>query len=419
MIVFPGLKAIMMSNTRYNPFTEQTAGKYFVGRETELQQFEAHLRGLRAGAPKHLYVAGLHGTGKTSYLERVVVVGREQGFVAERARLDKKRLPAERLALDHVHTIMRSIVKAVEEKIRAVAGKDPPPLVAEWDREGSEQFRQARLGSVASDAMAEDFEMLETVVREHELPGVVLGIDEGQRLEATALSALKNALQDRTGFLLILSLRLAAAPLGAVEAGREILNEKAIEAEADIGASRFFLSGVAMGPFKDDSEAVDCLRKRLAGNAIQFSETVMRDIARIERRVPRGLISLASDVYDRADRVNVEVVGEEVLDAAFRESDRHRAVFADVLTLLDNLSKVGHDAIRALIARGGGATAGELSEQLHPSIPTDVRAVLASAISAELDRVCELSLGCSRVNDHYEIGDSAQAYALACLLRAQ
>ena len=50
-----------------NPFTETKAGKYFVGREEEIDQFKYYLNGLRSGNPNHFYVAGVHGTGKTFF----------------------------------------------------------------------------------------------------------------------------------------------------------------------------------------------------------------------------------------------------------------------------------------------------------------------------------------------------------------
>ena len=87
----------------YNPFSENTAGKYFVGRDEQLLKFKKLISGLLQGSPTHLYVTGVHGTGKTSYLAKLGEVAADYGVLSALTTLDGAR-PARH----HIKLIKRS-----------------------------------------------------------------------------------------------------------------------------------------------------------------------------------------------------------------------------------------------------------------------------------------------------------------------
>ena len=98
----------MAKSPYVNPFTEASAGPYFVGRESQIQTLSINLNGLKAKNPNHLYVVGLHGAGKTSFLQKAIEIAEEEGFLGVIPILD-----ADRLAKDHISTILRAIVKGL------------------------------------------------------------------------------------------------------------------------------------------------------------------------------------------------------------------------------------------------------------------------------------------------------------------
>jgi hypothetical protein len=397
----------------YNPFTKGVAGKYFVGREEQLTQFANHLRGLEGRAPDHIYVAGLHGTGKTSYLERLTHLAADAGFVAAMTTAADKAT-----ARDQVVAIVEAIVEKLHERL--VQSDTAPPILEDWNR-GSESklFRVPRspTRSPASDLLLKDFQRLEKYMTQANLPGVVICVDEGQRLEPDALSAFKNSLQQCTYFLMALSLRLPTATGGAVAAGRMLLDEKANAAEGDFGASRFFGTGIEIGPFKDDGEAADCLRRRLSGNVITFAESVIDQIVQIEARVPHAMIQLASSVYVAAANRGQAVVEEDLLASVFQS--QHAAVVTEAVKLLDDSSEVTRGVLRSLVAIAAPATPEDVATQMYPGTVGDPLQHLVRLVRAELERIAESSACCMKMNDHYRIADPARAYALQRVLRSE
>jgi signal recognition particle GTPase len=74
------------------PFNEQTAaGDFFVGREDRIKQFENYLAGLKNKNPNHMYVVGVNGTAKTSYLQKLSdIASKENLLTIERFTRDNK-----------------------------------------------------------------------------------------------------------------------------------------------------------------------------------------------------------------------------------------------------------------------------------------------------------------------------------------
>jgi hypothetical protein len=393
-----------LAQQAYNPFTEQVAGEYFVGREEQIELFQGALAGLREGNPRHLYVAGVHGTGKTSYLAKLIEISRAGGFIGTVATLD-----AAASTKQHVSTILKSVIASIDaaqQPDSAGAGA----LRRDWDLdETSQYFRLPKNELLESDDLRHDFNFLLTEARTHGVKGIAVCIDEGQRIDPFAFSALKNALQSLSGYLVVISLRIVQDKSSAVEQGRRILEDKATEAEGDIGASRFFVRGVPLGPFSSEDEVRQCVKKRLTDNVISFDEEVINEVGHITGRLPSSIIALSSDIYDLAVETSSVIAGMPTLNASFQR--RFSEYYSPALSLVGSLSHGGRAILHALLALGRPVTVVEVVLQAYPSMPSDVGPTLAAGISGELGRLCQSSL-CIQKDDKFEIANSYARYAL-------
>jgi AAA ATPase domain len=273
----------------YNPFSERPAHEYFVGREEQLDAFQAGLRDLRADSPGHMFVAGLDGTGKTSFLARLKEIANDAGLAGCGIKLNDPKAVTEpaKLPIENVSAIIRSVAERVDlgdpsSKMR---------LADDWDK-GSQSniFRQTRASEVRTDLMTSDFARLAEYARAKSMERIVICVDEGQWLAPSALSAIKNALQDSDRYLVVLSIRVPALDGDAITAGRGLLDTNALAATGDIGASRFFITPLEMGPFVSMVEAERCITRRLEGNKIRFHPTVTHGIVQLASRSPGKII---------------------------------------------------------------------------------------------------------------------------------
>ncbi|HEY3103192.1 MAG TPA: ATP-binding protein [Pyrinomonadaceae bacterium] len=391
----------------FNPFTEQIVVEYFVGREYKLKQFRGDLSGLRAKMPNHQYIAGLNGTGKTSYLAKLVEIARDDGFLAVMPTLD-----AQSLSYSHISTIIRSIVAALEEQW----GEHVPKIVSDWDAgKDSKYFYLPRTDELKSDRVRQDFEKLANLMKEAKIPGAVICIDEGQRIDGRAMSALKNALQQLNSYLVVLSWRLVSDTGGAVAAGRLELDTKATnEAEGDIGASRFYVTGIPIGPFETDQEAVDCIRRRLLDNVIQFDDEAIVRIGRIAKRLPKTMILIANNLYQSAQKDGVQVVTTELLNQTFR--NMYQKEVMEAVTLLDTSPGGVKSALRGLLALRQPANPAAIATHLYPGTKPELLIDSIDGIRSNLDRACGSSSFCIKTQDRYDIPNSIHAYALELTL---
>jgi len=358
-----------------NPFTEQSAGQYFVGREGELATFQIYLRGLCAGNPRHMYVAGVHGTGKTSYLNKLSEIAESGNCLGVSVDLDPGSTP--RAAVRQV--LRRVVVETQEARKGKVAG---PDLKLDWDEaDAATHFRCPRTSSLSVDAVYEDLCCIERFARETGVRGVVICIDEGQRITGQALSALKNALQRSSFYMAVLSLRLVDDKPSAAEAGRVLLDKKAEEAEGDYGASRLFV-GQAMGPFSSGDEAADCVRRRLDGNVIQFTDEVVGRIGEMSQRIPREIIAISSATYDKANELQQSVADVNVLSKAF--TDLHRRLVAEMRCLWTEAPEEIRRALRALVRLGHSADSQEITHEAYPEVKGELLPHIAGNIKIEL-----------------------------------
>jgi hypothetical protein len=390
----------------FNPFTEQIAVQYFVGREHQLKQFKSDLNGLRSGMPNHQYVAGLEGAGKTTYLAKLVQIAKDEGFLAVMPTLD-----ARGLSRDHISTILASVVRGVQEM-----PANDLQLLIDWNSgKDAKYFLHPKTEELKSDRVRADFETLAKFLLERKIPGVVICIDEGQRIDGRAMSVLKNSLQYMHNYLIVISLRLVSASEGAVAAGRDLLNTKAMnEAEGDIGASRFYVTGVPIGPFDSEPEANQCIRLRLAGNIIQFDEDVIKQIGKISDRIPKNMIRLANNLYNLARQYSVQLVDISRLDEAFRSL--YQSELLQAMELIANSSSTTRTVIRGLLKVGHACDSTMVCNQVYLGAPPDAFTSLVESVKGELERLSKTCTFILKREENFLISNPVYGYALRLVL---
>jgi hypothetical protein len=393
-----------------NPFTENIVLEYFVGREEQLKQFRADLKGLRGKNPNHQYIAGMHGTGKTYYLAKLAEIARAEGFLAVMTKLT-----AQSGSRGQVMEIFEAIVAELEKHMENNASGKAVPIGRDWEAgENSKYFKQPRTEELKIDRVRQDFLTLWSFIEKIKIPGCVVCIDEGQRIDGFALSTLKNALQDLNSYLIVLSLRVEYDTEGMIAAGRKKLDLKANDAEGDIGASRFLVTGVPIGPFENDQEVYECINRRLQGNVVQFDDEVIFRIALITKRTPRDIIRLANNVYYDALNRAEPVVNIQRLNDTFR--NMYRKEVLDAQTYIANISSAARSVLCCLLDVRQPSNAAAITTRLYPAATPEMLDYLANGIQGELDRLCGSLPYCLRADDRYDIPNSVHAYALGLAL---
>jgi hypothetical protein len=395
---------------RNNPFSEQTAGEYFVGREEEFKQFHANLNGLADGTANHAFVAGLHGAGKTSYLDRLVTIAREQGFVGVFTNVTEKAT-----GLQNVQSVLRAIADGIEDwapvNHQIKTGTD-------WAKgKDSTLFRQVKLDTLEADQARRDLSKLWEFASGAGARGIVVCIDEAQWLQPDALSALKVAFEFQPHVVAVISLRLPAAEDGLRKAGRARLEEMAMKAGGDIGASRLYTTEIAMGPFADDTEAKGCIERRLQDNAIAFSDELIREIIDLAARVPRDIILYSQKVYTRADEAGISMVDVSMLTDVVREY--HSAEVAQAATLVENLANSARSLLKILLECDGCATDRQLAQRIQLEAEPDTLATIAEGINSQLSNVCNQFPGLRAEDDLFRVTSRSHFYALRIALEEQ
>jgi hypothetical protein len=393
-----------------NPFSEQVVSEYFVGREEELSVFEKNLLALKSGAPNHCFVAGIEGTGKTAYLNKIVDIAVSQNCIGVLLSLDP--VPAYR----QISTILRTCIDALQKQT-AIEGEPPRrELLEDWDAGlQSKLFRHPRQDVPITVDVKQDFDTLAAHVKATGRGGVVICIDEGQRIEPNALSVLKNSLNSLGSFLIVLSLRLVSDTRGAVQEGRQQLDDRAQTAEGDIGASRFYVTGTAMGPFKTDDEIKRLFAARLRHKKIQFSDEVTMRLGNISEKVPGRIIHLAAHLYNRALAEQIEEVQPALLDDCFQ--DRYPDQMKQAVDLCANLSSDLTDLVKALCSLKTSMTALDIAKHAYPAYSEAVLQLIAQGAAFQLDRLCISSPLLQRTEDKYKITNSVYQYALRLALK--
>jgi hypothetical protein len=233
--------------SRVNPFQVQWNSAYFVGREEELRIFEDNLAGLAVGQQSHLLVAGIHGTGKTFYLNKLVEVAKTANSVA--FPIDCP----ESTAIEQARSLLRDSIDQLEQHISNPGTPVSTSLSSDFDKgEQSQLFSLPRRRELSASDLQHDFDLLAAKARAAGRNGIVICVDEGQRIERTLLSCLKNAISRMPGILIVLSWRLASDTGGPINQARIELLKKVSDTDKDkdIGTVSFFLVRFPWGPLK-------------------------------------------------------------------------------------------------------------------------------------------------------------------------
>jgi hypothetical protein len=388
----------------YNPFTENITLEYFVGREHQLLQFNDDLKGLIEGIPNHQYIAGVHGAGKTTFLAKLVDIANGENFLAVRPTLDDKAGSRAQIS-----TIIKAVIIELDKKSRDLK------LLLDWEKGvSSVYFRHPKNDELNSDNIRDDFNTLISFIEEKKIPGIVICIDEGQRIEGRALSALKNSLQQIGKILLTISVRLPLNTKNLVDSGRIFLDNKANEeAEGDLGASRFYVKGIPIGAFDTDQEAVDCLTLRLRNNAIQFDNDTINSIVSISGRIPRDIIRFSNSLYNKAQQLGVDLVDVKLLNLTFKETFSNE--LSESVSLITELSDTAKKAILGLINSGNNASIDEIFSKVHQHCPLEYQEPLKVTLKNDLDRIIKLSTICTTRDEQYLIQNPVHSYALKLL----
>jgi hypothetical protein len=349
-----------MNKKKFNPFTEQVAGKYFVGREGQLDLFITSLNGLKNNITNHLYIAGIHGTGKTSFIGRISEITKEHGLFAANTTLD-----SDKSGYEHINSIIRSVVKSLQESQRNIS-TSRQNFLNDFDKgENSEFFKFPKSKSLSNDIIKEDLETIKKLLINQGRTGIVICIDEGQRIEPSALSTLKNTIQSIDCFLVIISLRIVNSKGGISKAGRIILDKKAEEGEGDYGASRMFVNNIEIGPFETEKEAFDCVTTRLVNNAIQFEADVIREIIHICEKIPREIISLCSNLYNHSQEENIDLVNTQAFIKIIKKIYDNDFVYIEGICSSIPQSQIN---ILSILSQNDNLCISEIARLLFPNI---------------------------------------------------
>ncbi len=399
----------------FNPFSESVAGEYFVGREEQQRHFMRCLEGLKNGTPQNFYIVGVHGAGKTSYLYKLVEIAKNQSFLATLSTVDDGPTTAHQ----QVSSILRALVGNLQDACgtRNASNGNLTMLEADWDR-GTESthFSLPKSKHLEGESAKRDFQKMSKIAKETKFEGVIIFIDEGQRLRPHTLSTLKNVLQPLPDYLVVISLRVVDDSHDLIAAGRAQLEQLASDAEGDIGASRFYVKGLPIGAFDTDTEVKNCVMKRLDGNVIQFTDATISRISSMSGRIPRDIVSLSANVYDKTVSKGLNVASEVVLEEAFRENHRSETSFA--AEIVAGLSDQSRATLDCLVRIGRPATLAEVVSNRFPDVTDAVRDTVLPAIEGELNLLCGNG-SCTKLEDRYQIINPMTRYALSLALVLQ
>lgn len=385
-----------------NPFNEGAAGKYFVGRDDELKRFTRALTALRGAEATHLFVAGVNGRGKTSYLEKLVEIARQEGMFAVRVSLDPG-VSAHQQILAMFDSLVDRADDVLEEKLGT------RPLTMQWSaREGS-PFRLPRSERLQNGHVLRDLAHVARVVTGPETGyrHLVICVDEGERVEPYALSALKNALLELKQYLVVLSVRLPEDLGDPVRTGKLKLEEIATAAGRDLGAARIFGNGVGLGSFTG-AQARACVTRRLEDNAIQFEDEVTDLVARVSRYLPYQIVSYAREVYDRTEAAGARTATTGIFREVF--TGMHRLELDEAKALAAQSTSADRRKLRELARQDVPLTPMELARKLHPETSEDVLESVADSFRGLLDRMGDTL--CTQEEGRYWVRDPVRRYAL-------
>ena len=369
-----------------NPFVEdEGAREYFVGRHDEVRRITQWLADASDGQGISAIVTGLHGTGKTSVLERAAELAEESKFSVVTSLCSESSTTYQQMC----SLIVKCAVAADAQPTAA------PSLKGEWTDSSNGPNPKFLLPTVEypdPSAFEHDLKRVVDVVGPKTgSTGLVLAVDEAQYLTREFLSILRNVVRAlrKTPLLILLAVRVETATHGAAASGREWVRDLVGSSGGDPGLERFLLNQIALGPF-DGSTAREALERRLADvpKDLRFPDDVIRSIASVSGGNPRQLVKLAHEVFE-LQRTREKRADQELFERAFRETFPEAiAIAQNSLNGMDDtmkgLLKVLVETRSSLSPKGIGEL---LYEQKYRSDPEEVTR-RASAQLEKLEHQC-------------------------------
>jgi hypothetical protein len=404
---FVGVDAIMAELKTSNPFhVDYWPDEFFVGREKQLIQLNEMLDSLASGTPSNLYIEGEGGSGKTTYLNKIVEVTQKRNLLACKCILDPKKEEAENKDKIDIDTIIKAVLRELEKRTHQHGIED------DWISKEESTFRTPRNKWIGSDDLGLDFKRIYGMLNDAGIKSCVICIDEGQRIDPLALSALKNSLQSvKLGYMIVIS--LLTEDDNNKRTGKEILKDKA-NGSKDPGASRFFENESVIGPFDTQLEAEDCIRKRLENNKIKFSQSAISLIANIMGRHPREMVKLAKKVYEISNNSGLNYADEKIVFDAFRK--KKEILIREAIELKGRSSSTENNIYLEFAKLNTNTTAIDFTKKMYPQLDSKLIADLSIQIQSYLDKLTKTRF-CKRTDKgDYYIPQSCYAYALRLIL---
>jgi hypothetical protein len=396
---------------RFNPFGEAIDTKFFVGRGEELRRVDGILAGINNGYPAHGFVAGLHGTGKTFFIAKAIEAAHRAGLGADQTAFDEKSMTTTTAQL---RAVLSATARAVDDGL----GRTSNLRVAVRDLsrgEHSALFVSSKQQDISGDAFRSDLQKMQELLATDGIAGVLVCIDEGQRILPSALSTLKNSIQAMNRFALLIALRLSTETPSVEEAGRSLLNTKAADAEGDFGASALFSVPVAMGPFENDAEAIGCIQTRLRNNSITFSEPVLHQIPEMTGRFPRRMMELCAPLWAKADALNVSEVNVALLHEIFTQ--KFTLEVNALGAVCSQITESGRRILRLLATKRKPLTQQAIIDALFSAISGIGLEYAKSGTKHDLEQLARSGV-IIEVADTYEMASPAHGFAAKLALEA-
>lgn len=371
------------------------SGELFVGREEQIIRLKSLFGSLSRGSPSNLYIVGKGGTGKSSFLERIVEEGKSSGMLAFRSVIDIGKS-----AEENIDTLM----KALLNKFEAETGQKG--YLDDW--KNKKTFNTLKDGDLRTEDLIQDLNRICKLIKESnkfKANSCIICADEGQRIHPITLSVLKNAFQgSQRCFMIVLSL-LNESGLSDEKYGQSLLRELAENAR-DPGSERFFQEAAYIGAFKSREEAEDCINRRLRGNQIKFNVDAIQLIGEITGRHPGEMIRLSHEVYELAENTSQKIADINLVIKAF--SNKNGEIITKIQELKDNWSTGYKRIYREFCNYYTGIKSIDLFEKIDPSSEVDF-------VQLALEKLCNNGLAKKHDDDSYFMSPN-DAYALKSVL---
>jgi len=299
-----------------NPFDPRAPARdpdHFAGRRDELASFTEGATSTARGEARHFLVVGPSGAGKTTLL-------RAFARQAEAAGVMPVTLALNRAVVEPPLELFRAMLIAAT---RALARTGSPASSASGE---APSFTALDRSELAPYLLPEDFGQLLEHARLKSFSGVAFLVDEADPLAFAADPVVVDALGQLLDELGHISLTIA----GSSALWKELHS-------TSVGFARRF-ERVLLGGFQHTYEVQECILRRLPLST-QLSREAATDIARVTKRLPRGVVSVARHVWRHTDP----------------GKDEEFSLSSEVLLLVHayrHLAAIGTDAEEQLRRRG-------------------------------------------------------------------